>query len=98
MTPTGQEASDSCAVGTRALYPEGVDRSQAAGPPLELLVPTGGRGHVVLAKSDTSPVNGHCHMLVFVSVDSDDHLSCAITLVTCDSDHVCLLDDGVSAG
>ena len=41
-----------------------------------------------LAKSDTSPVNGHRHMLVPVSVDPDDHLNCAMTLVGCDSCHL----------
>ena len=51
-----------------------------------------------LAKSDTSPVNGHRHMLVPVSVDPDDHLKYAMTLVGCDSCHLHLLDDGVSAG
>ena len=25
---------------------------------------TGGRSHVPLAKSDTSPVNGYCHVLI----------------------------------
>ena len=70
MTPTCQEASDSCAVVTRYLY----RTKEWIAPKLrdhryELRVATGGRGHVVHAKSDTSPVNGHCHMLVFVSVE-----------------------------
>ena len=52
---------------------------------------------MVLAKSDTSPVNGYCHMLILVSVDSDDYLNCAMTLVTCDSYHLCLLENGASA-
>ena len=98
MIPTGHEASDSCSVGTGALDPERADLSQTARPPFEVLVPTDGRGHVPLSKSDTPPINGHCHMLIPVGVDPDDHLSDAMTLVICDSDHLCLLDDDVSAG
>ena len=75
MAPVGQEACESSTVGTGALYAERVNLSQAAGPPLELLVPADGDGHVLLVKPDTSPVNGHRHMLVLVSVDSDDNLN-----------------------
>ena len=49
-----------------------------------------------LAKSDTSLVNGYCYMLVLVSVDSDNQ--CAMILVTCDSYHLCLLENGASTG
>ena len=51
-----------------------------------------------LAKSDTSPVNGYCYMPVLVSVDSDNHIKCAMTLVTCDSYYLCLLENGASTG
>ena len=86
------------AIGAGALYPERAGLSQAAGPQFKLLVSIGSCQHVKLAKSDTSSVYGYRHMLVSVSVYPDDHLSCAMTLVICDSDHLCLLNDGVSAG
>ena len=34
---------------------------------------------MVLSKPDTTPVNGHSYLLILVSIDSDDHLSCAMT-------------------
>ena len=36
-------------------------------------------------------------MLVLVSIDSDYHLSCAMSLVICDAYHLCLPDNGASA-
>ena len=38
-----------------------------------------------LTQSDTLPVNGCRHMLIPVSIDSDDYLNCATTLVIYDS-------------
>ena len=40
------------------------------------LYPPGGRRHVPLAKSDTSPFNSYCQVLILVSVDPDHHLNC----------------------
>ena len=51
-----------------------------------------------LAKSDTSLVNGYCYMLVLVSVDSDNHIKCAMNLISCNSYHLYLHGKGVSAG
>ena len=75
IAPIGQEACESGAVGTCALNSERVDLSQVARPPFELLVPACGDRHVLLVKSDTSPVNGHRHMLVLMCVHSDDNLN-----------------------
>ena len=46
---------------------------------------------MTLVEEDTSPVDCYCHMLVLVCVDSDDHLSYEMILVSCDSHHLCLL-------
>ena len=42
-------------------------------------------------------VNGHCHMLILVSVYSDDHLNSANDSTTGSCSHTCLLKDGLSA-
>ena len=80
-----EEAGHSGALGTRTLNPERTSASQSMGPPFEFLIPLGGRGHVPLAKSNTLQVNGYRHMLIFVSIDSDNYTDCVTTLVTCDS-------------
>ena len=90
IAPIGQEACESGAVGTCALNSERVDLSQVARPPFELLVPAGGNGHVLLVKSDTSPVKSHRHVLVLMSIHSDDNLNGTTAYVTHGSCHLCL--------
>ena len=45
---------------------------------------------MLLVKSDTSPVKGHRHMLVLMSVYSDDNLNGTTADVTNVSCHLCL--------
>ena len=52
---------------------------------------------MALGEAYALPVNGHGHMLVLVSVDSDNHLNNATAFVIRDSCHTCLLKDGVVA-
>ena len=97
MAPAGQEPGESGAIGTCAFNAEGVNRSQAPGPPFQLPVPTRTRWRMALGEAYALPVNGHGHMLVLVSVDSDNHLNNATAFVIRDSCHTCLLKDGVVA-
>ena len=90
IAPIGQEACESGAVGTCALNSERVDPSQVARPPFELLVPAGGNGHVLLVKSDASPVKSHRHVLVLMSIHSDDNLNGTTAYVTNGSCYLCL--------
>ena len=68
--------------------------SQAPGPPFELPVPERGCRRLTLAETDTLPVNGHRHMVVLVSVDSDDNLDSTTTFTTHNSCHSYLPEDG----
>ena len=80
MAPAGQEAGDSGTIGTGAFNPERANLSQAPGPPFELTVPE----------------HGHRHMVVLVSVDSDDSLdsTTTFTFTTHNSCHSYLPEDG----
>ena len=49
---------------------------------------------MVLGETDTLPVNGHRHMVVLVSVDSDDNLDSTTTFTTHNSCHSYLPEDG----
>ena len=51
---------------------------------------------MVLGETHALLVNGYCHMLVLVSVNSDDHLNCANEFATGCCRHFCLLKDGGS--
>ena len=93
MAPTGQESGDSGTVGTGAFKPEGMNLSQAPGPPFELLLPMGGRHCVKLPQADPLTVNGHRHMLILVGVDSDDQLNTTTTFMTDDSCHFYIPED-----
>ena len=75
VAQVGQEARESGSVGTRAFYTECADLSQATRPLLELYVSKSGCRCVVLAEADTQLVNGHCYMLVLVSVYTDYNLN-----------------------
>ena len=97
MTPTGQEAGDTSAVGTGAFDPERANLSQAPGPPFELPIPERGCRRVMLAKADTLAVNGHRHMLIPVSAGSDDNLNSTTTFTTQNSCHSYLPEDGAPA-
>ena len=97
MTPTGQEAGDTSAVGTGAFDPERANLSQAPGPPFELPIPERGCRRLMLAKADTLPVNGHRHMLIPVGAGSDDNLNSMTTFTTHNSYHSYLPEDGAPA-
>ena len=43
------------------------------------------------------PVNSHCHMLILVCVDPDDHLNSSIHLATGCYRHSYLLEDGAQS-
>ena len=93
LAPTGQEAGDSGAGGTRAFDPERTNLSQAPGPPFELPIPVCGSQRVKLAESDTLAINGHRHMFALVCVDPDDQLNTTTTFMTDDSCHFYLPED-----
>ena len=96
MAPAGQEAGDSGTIGTGAFNPERANLSQAPGPPFELTVPERGCWRVTLTETNTLAVNGHRHMVVLVSVDSDDNLdsTTTFTFTTHNSCHSYLPEDG----
>ena len=87
-----QEAGDAGAVGTGAFNPEGVNLSQAPGPPFELPIAAAGRNRVKLRKADTLTVKGHRPMLILVGVDSGDHLNTTTAFKTDNSCHFHLLE------
>ena len=88
---TGQEPGKFGAVGTGVLDPEGANLTQLSGPPFELPLPVTGRWDVALGETHALLVNGNGHMLVLMSIDSDDHLNSADDFETGDCCHFCLL-------
>ena len=76
---------------TSALDPEGANLTQISGPPFELPIPVTGCWGVALGETHTLLVNGNGHVLVLVSIDTDDHLNSADDFVTDDCCHFCLL-------
>ena len=95
-------SAPACQSGTDRSYhwrlPKTPDANSIASIPANPdLVSTSG-GLVALGEAHTLLVNGHGHMLVLVSVYSDDDLNGANDFTTgCCCCHTCLLRDGLSA-
>ena len=90
---TRQESGKSGAIGTSALDPEGTNLTQLSGPPFELPIPVSGRWGGTLGETHTLLVNGNGHVLVLVSIDTDDHLHGADDFANDDCCHFCLLKE-----
>ena len=88
---TGQESGKSGTVGTSAIDPKGANLTQLSGPPFELPIPVTGRWDVALCETHTLMVNGKGHVLVLVSIDTDDHLNSVHDFAIGDCCHFCLL-------
>ena len=90
---TCQEPGKSGTVGTSAVNPESANLTQLSGPPFELPIPVTGRWGVALGETHTLLVNGNGHVLVLVSIDTDDHLNSADDFMTDDCCHFSLLKE-----
>ena len=72
---------------------EGANLTQLSRTPFELPIHVTGRWSVALGETHALLVNGNGHMLVLVSIDTDDHLNSADGFATGDCCHFRLLKE-----
>ena len=89
----GQEPGQSGSVGTGALDPKGVNFTELSGSPFQFPIPVTGRWGIAPSETHTLLVNGNGHVLVLVSIDSDDHPNSAYDFPVDDCCHFCLLKE-----